>query len=64
MAEAADNQYAMIDYQHTPGAKGKIKEQNALGNLTGFHLTPGQACDLDSSDILLPALAVNTVLAD
>ena len=27
-------------------------------------LTPGQACDLDGSDILLPQVAANTVLAD
>ena len=27
-------------------------------------MTPGQACDLDGSDVLLPALAADTVLAD
>jgi len=27
-------------------------------------LTPGQACDLDGADVLLPALAANVVLAD
>jgi len=27
---------------------------DALGNPTGFHLTPGQACDLDRADVLLP----------
>lgn len=35
-----------------------------MGNPTGFYLTPGQACDLDGSDVLLPALAADTVLAD
>ncbi len=37
---------------------------DALGNPTSFMLTPGQACDLDGADVLLPALAANTVLAD
>ncbi len=27
-------------------------------------LTPGQACDLDGADVLLPALEANIVLAD
>jgi transposase len=35
-----------------------------LGNPLGFHLTPGQACDLDGADVLLPALVADTVLAD
>jgi len=30
---------------------------DALGNPIGFALTPGQACDLDGADILLPASA-------
>ena len=30
----------------------------------GFHLTPGQACDLDGADVLLPVLVADTVLAD
>ena len=37
---------------------------DALGNPLGFHLTPGQACDLDGADILLPAIVADTVLAD
>ncbi len=37
---------------------------DALGNPTGFALTPGQACDLDGADELLPALEADTVLAD
>jgi transposase len=37
---------------------------DALGNPLGFHLTPGQACDLDGADQLLPGLVADTVLAD
>lgn len=37
---------------------------DALGNPTGFHLTPGQAHDLDGADALLPAVAADTVIAD
>jgi transposase len=35
-----------------------------LGNPLSFHLTPGQACDLDGSDLLLPELTAQTILAD
>ncbi len=37
---------------------------DALGNPLGFHLTPGQACDLDGADVLLNELTADTVLAD
>ena len=39
---------------------------DALGNPTGFHLTPGQAHDLDGADALLPAIIDNiqALLAD
>ena len=39
---------------------------DALGNPTGFHLTPGQASDLDGADTLLPALVdkIDALLAD
>ncbi len=37
---------------------------DALGNPTGFHLTPGQASDLEGADVLLPRLQAGTVLAD
>jgi len=37
---------------------------DALGNPLSFHLTPGQACDLDGADVLLPGLVADTVLAD
>ena len=37
---------------------------DALGNPTGFHLTGGQACDLEGADKLLPAITAETVLAD
>lgn len=37
---------------------------DALGNPIGFHLTAGQACDLDGADVLLEKMAANTLLAD
>ena len=37
---------------------------DALGNPWSFHLTPGQAGDLDGSDLLLPKLTAQTILAD
>lgn len=37
---------------------------DALGNPTGFHLTPGQAHDLEGADALLPAVEAGTVIAD
>ena len=37
---------------------------DALGNPTGFHLTPGQAHDLEGADILLPSAQADTVIAD
>ncbi len=37
---------------------------DALGNPTGFHLTPGQAHDLLGADALLPGLEANALLAD
>ncbi len=37
---------------------------DALGNPLSFHLTPGQACDLDGADQLLPDLVADTILAD
>ena len=37
---------------------------DALGNPTAFVLTPGQACDLDGADQLLPNIAADAVLAD
>ncbi len=37
---------------------------DALGNPTAFHLTGGQAADLDGSDALLPAVAAETIIAD
>lgn len=30
----------------------------------GFHITLGQACDLDGADVLLPVLVVDTILED
>jgi len=37
---------------------------NALGNPTGFHLTPGQAHDLGGADALLPGIDADTVIPD
>lgn len=37
---------------------------DALGNPIGFYLTPGQACDLDGSDVLLQDMVADTLLAD
>lgn len=37
---------------------------DALGNPTGFHLTPGQASDLEGADVLLPISQAQTVIAD
>jgi transposase len=37
---------------------------DALGNPTRFVLTPGQACDLEGSDKLLPGLEAKALLAD
>ena len=37
---------------------------DALGNPTGFHLTPGQACDLDGADVLLADIPTDIVLGD
>ena len=37
---------------------------DALGNPIGFHLTRGQACDLDGADELLPQVQSDTLLGD
>lgn len=37
---------------------------DALGNPTGFHLTPGQAHDLEGADVLLADTPAQTVIAD
>jgi transposase len=37
---------------------------DALGNPTGFALSPGQAHDLEGADVLLPDLAADTLIAD
>ena len=37
---------------------------DALGNPTGFHLTPGQAHDLEGADVLLKDTQADTVIAD
>jgi transposase len=35
-----------------------------LGNPTGFHLTPGQAHDLEGADALLPDIEADAIIAD
>ncbi len=35
-----------------------------MGNPIGFHLTPGQAHDLDGADKLLPGIEAEKILAD
>ena len=37
---------------------------DALGNPTGFYLTPGQAHDLEGADMLLPDSPAGAVIAD
>lgn len=37
---------------------------DALGNPLSFHLTPGQASDLEGADQLLPNVVAQTVLGD
>ena len=37
---------------------------DALGNPIGFHLTGGEAHDLEGSDHLLPGMAAKTLIAD
>lgn len=37
---------------------------DALGNPTSFHLTPGQAHDLEGADVLLKGTPANAVIAD
>jgi transposase len=37
---------------------------DALGNPTGFHLTPGQAHDLEGADLLLKHTKASAVIAD
>lgn len=37
---------------------------DALGNPTGFLLTPGQTCDLEGTDAFLPGLKAEALLAD
>jgi IS5 family transposase len=37
---------------------------DALGNPTSFHLTPGQAHDLEGADAILPGTPAASVIAD
>ncbi|MCC4594490.1 IS5 family transposase [Xanthomonas campestris pv. phormiicola] len=67
-------------HQHSAGAKGGEPQAigrsrgglsskihavvDALGNPVAFHLTAGQASDLEGADALLPRLSVGALLAD
>jgi transposase len=42
----------------------RYRRRAALDNPTGFHLTPGQAHDLEGADALLPGLEADALLAD
>ena len=35
-----------------------------MGNPLSFHLTPGQACDLDGADVLIDEIEADTLIAD
>ncbi len=37
---------------------------DAPGNPTGFHLTPGQACDLDGADALIGEIEADILIAE
>ena len=37
---------------------------DALGNPTGFHLTPGQAHDLEGADVLLKDIPAQALIAE
>lgn len=41
-----------------------VSSIDALGHPLSFDLTPGQACNLDGFELLLPKLMAQTILAD
>ena len=45
-------------------AAGGSTTVDALGNPTGFHLTPGQESDLQGADVLLKNIAAEMLIAD
>ncbi|KHL51324.1 IS5 family transposase [Xanthomonas cannabis] len=67
-------------HQHSAGAKGEEPQAvgrsrgglsskihsvvDALGNPVAFHLSAGQASDLEGADVLLPHVSVGALLAD
>ncbi|MEA5448593.1 IS5 family transposase, partial [Leptolyngbya sp. CCNP1308] len=58
-----------MDAQAIGRSKGGLSTKihatvDALGNPTGFHISPGQACDLDGADVLLEDIKTDTILAD
>jgi len=42
------------------GSQGRPHDPNALGNPEAFHLTGGQAHDLEGSDVFLPQVQAPT----
>lgn len=61
----AGNQIKKLIGRSKGGLSTKIHATvDALRNPLSFDLTPGQACDLDGADHLLPNLAAETVIAD
>jgi hypothetical protein len=61
---AAVYEYPVSRLSSHPATSILSQPVDALGNPTGFVLTPGQVCDLDGSDQLLPNITAETVLAD
>ncbi|WP_334472667.1 IS5 family transposase [Arsenophonus sp. PmNCSU2021_1] len=58
-----------IDKQAIGRSRGGLSTKihvtvDALGNPTGFHLTPGQAHDLEGADVLLEDTQGQTIIAD
>jgi hypothetical protein len=56
-------------YQASGCSKGGLSPKihatvYALGNPAGFHLSPGQACERDGADMLLPLVESDLLLAD
>jgi transposase len=41
-----------------------VQQVPTIGNPLSFHLTGGQACDLDGAEVLLPQLESDILLAD
>ena len=67
--ERAGSLHSSAEQEDIGRSKGGLSTKihavtDALGNPTVFFLTPGQACDLDGADVLLPQIEAQAVLAD